>query len=161
MERVFLIAPVNAILIAEPTVESRVISDDDLSDVAHLVVDAAAGLPGPVINYDDSLAVLHSLRSGANGEPLREGWLGIWEGYGLPASAILTTTWRGMPCIAQILTAPAARNRGFASSLIREVAQVVERNGGTHIGITLDEGSPATSLLSELGFVEMFSPAGL
>ena len=156
-ERAFLIAPVEHILIAEPTVESRLILDEDIPGVAHLLVDAVAGLSGPVIAIDDARASIEGLLAGSSGEPLREAWLGVWEVYGAPVSAILCTTWRGIPCIAQVMTAPAARERGYGSSLVREVAQVVQANGGTHLGIMMDLDNPAMTLLAELGFVEMFS----
>lgn len=160
-ERVFLIAPVEAILIAEPTVESRPISDADIPDVAQLVVDAATGSPGLELTLDESRAKLDDLLSGSNGEPRRDAWLGVWEGYGTPVSAIMCTNWRGMPYIAQILTQPSSRGRGYASSLVRQATAIIEADGGTHVGLALEPGSPATDLFRELGFKEMFTPAGL
>lgn len=160
-ERAFLIASVDALLIAEPTVESRAITDGEFKDVAQLVLEAYPGSPGKVRTLEVAVARLEQLHAGETGEPRRDAWRGIWEGSGPPVSIILCTTWRGMPYIAQLATAPAARERGFASSLVREFAQQVSAEGGTHIGLMLKHGNPSMSLFRELGFVEMFTPAGL
>lgn len=154
-EHVVLIAPVETVLIAEPTVESRVLTDDDLRDVAQLFVEASNG----ELSLDAALAKVDGLTAGETGEPRRDAWLGIWEGPGLPVSAILCTTWRGMPFISTVATALAVRERGYASSLVRDAATVFESTGATHIGVSLDRESPAIDLFRELGFVEMFSTA--
>ena len=154
-ERVVLIAPVGTVLIAEPTVESRVLTDDDLRDVAQLVVEASNGEH----TLEQAQAKIGGLAAGSTGEPLRAAWLGVWQGPGLPVSAILCTTWRGMPFITTVATALAVRERGYASSLVRDAAKVFENTGATHMGVTLDRESPAMHLFRELGFVEMFSTA--
>lgn len=158
-ERVFLIAPVDTVLIAEPTVDSRPIADADLRDVAQLIVEASIGLPGRELTLDEATARITELSTGVFGEPRRDAWLGIWEGPGIPVSAILCTTWRGMPFIANIVTAVAVRERGFASSLVRAAVTAFNDTGATHVGVSLDRESPAISLFHELGFVEMFSTA--
>lgn len=152
-ERVVLIAPVDTVLIAEPTVESRVVTDDDLRDVAQLVVEASNG----ELSLDQAQAKVSALTAGEGGEPWRAAWLGIWQGPGLPVSAILCTTWRGMPFIAVVATALAVREQGYASSLVRDAATVFAATGATHMGISLERESPAMHLFRELGFVEMFS----
>ncbi len=156
-ERIVLIAPIDTVLFADPTVEARVITDPELRDVAQLLVEASKGLPGHEISLEEAVSVVAGLAGGANGEPRREAWLGIWEGPGLPVSAILCTTWRGMPFITHVATAAAVRERGYASSLVRSAATVFEAAGATHVGISLDRDSPAMHLFRELGFVEMFS----
>jgi GNAT superfamily N-acetyltransferase len=160
-EVAFMIASVDALLIAEPTVESRPILDADLPAVAQLMLDATTALPGHETTLEGAMAKISALLAGETVEPRRDTWLGVWEGYGAPVSVILSGTWRGMPCITHVLTVPAARNRGYASSLVREVAQVVEASGGTHVGLKLAPDNPSTHLLRELGFVEMFTPADL
>ena len=156
-ERVFLVASIDAILIAEPTIESRPIRDDEIRDLAQLIVDAYVGLPGQISTLDEAQASLDALLGGSFGEPRRDAWLGVWEGYGRPDSAILCTTWRGMPFIAHVLTAPSHRGRGYASSLVREVAVLFAKTGAAHVGVMLDRESPFGDLFRELGFVEMFS----
>lgn len=156
-ERVFLVAAVDAILIAEPTVESRLIRDDEVRDVAQLIVDAYIAMPGHAQTIIEAQAIMDDLLAQQMGEPRRDAWLGVWEGYGRPVSAILCTTWRGMPYIAHVLTAPAVRGRGYGSSLVREAAQVFKKSGATHVGVTLVRESPYSDLFRELGFVEMFS----
>ena len=156
-ERAFLVASVDAILIAEPTVESQAITDEQLPEVAQLIVDAYSGMPGHTKTLDEANAILNGLVVGAMGEPRRDAWLGIWEGYGLPVSAILCTTWRGMPFIAHVLSVPSVRGRGYGSSLVREAAKAFADSGATHVGVALDRESPYAHLFSELGFVEMFS----
>jgi len=158
-ERAFLIAPVEALLIAEPTVESRAITDADLADIAQTIVDASADLPGYEINLERSNAIISELLAGSNGEPRRDAWLGIWEGSGPPVALVLCTTWRGMPYIAAITSMPTVRNRGYASSLVREAAAIFWSKGDSHVGIALDAGSPSQHLFNELGFKEMFSAA--
>ena len=160
-ERAFLIAPVEALLIAEPTVESRPITDADLDGVAQTIVDASAGLTGYEITVETARKIIADLLAGSNGEPRRDAWLGIWEGSGPPVSLLLCTTWRGMPYIAAIASAPKVRSRGYASSLLREAAAICWATGDTHIGIALDRESPSQHLFSELGFKEMFSAASL
>ena len=154
-ERVVLIAPVDTVLIAEPTVESRVLTDADLRDVAQLMVEASNG----ELTLDQAQAKLDGLGAGESGEPWRAAWRGIWQGPGLPVSAILCTTWRGMPFIATVATALAVRERGYASSLVRDAATAFATTGATHMGVSLDRESPAMHLFRELGFVEMFSTA--
>jgi hypothetical protein len=156
-ERVVLIAPVDTVLMAEPTVESRLIADAELRDVAQLLVEASTGMPGNELTLDEAEGRLEALRTGSTGEPRRDAWLGIWEGPGIPVSAILCTTWRGMPFIANVASAIAVRERGYASSLVRDAVTVFESTGATHVGISLDRESPAMHLFRELGFVEMFS----
>src|SRR4051794_8213442 len=99
-ERVFLIAPIESILFAEPTVESRLITDGDARDLAQLMVDAYSTALADGILFETAQAEVLSLLAGNMGEPRRDAWLGIWEVYGPPTSAILCTTWRGMPYIA-------------------------------------------------------------
>ena len=152
-ERVVLIAPIDTVLIAEPTVESRPITDAELRDVAQLLVEASTG----ELTLGEATARVEALSAGATGDPRRDAWLGIWQGPGLPVSAILCTTWRGMPFIAIVATALAVRQRGYASSLVRAAVTVFETTGATHVGISLDRESPAMHLFRELGFVEMFS----
>ena len=158
-DRAFLVASIDAILIAEPTIESHLITDDQFGQVAQLIVDAYAGIHGETKTLDEATSMVAELTSGAFGEPRRDAWLAVWEGYGLPLSAILCTTWRGMPFIGHVLTAPAARGRGYASSIVREAAAVFAASGATHVGVALDRDSPFSDLFRELGFVEMFSAA--
>lgn len=160
-ERIFLIAPVDHILIAEPTEQSRVIEGSELRDVAQLVLDAYAGDMSKARTLESCLEKIEAMRSGELGAPLVDSWRGIWEGSGPPVSAILCTTWRGMPYIAQLVTAPRSRQQGYASSLVREFAMSVQAAGGTHIGLMLKPQNDAMNLMRELGFVEMFTPAGL
>ena len=152
-ERVVLIAPIATVLIAEPTVDLRPIADAELRDVAQVLVEANMG----DLSLDAAQAKIDALVAGGTGEPQRNAWLGIWQGSDMPVSVILCTIWRGMPFIANIATSLAARERGYASSLVRAAAAVFESTGATHVGISLDRDSPAMHLFHELGFVEMFS----
>lgn len=161
VERTFLIADVNALLIAEPTIESRPILDTDLRDVAQTLVDASSATPGREMTLDVANAHIMQLLAGSNGDPHRPTWLGVWEGSGPPVSVVLCTMWRGMPYLASVATVPTVQNRGYASSLVREVAAVFEAGGDTHVGLSLDRDNPAMHLFNELGFKEMFSTASL
>lgn len=156
-ERAFFVASIDAVLFAEPTIGSQVITDDQLPAVAQLIVDAYAGIHGETKSIDDANAMITEMLDGTLGEPRRDTWLAVWEGYGLPVSAIMCTAWRGMPFIAHVLTAPSVRGRGYASSLVREASAIFAKTGATHIGITLDRDSAFSDLFRELGFVEMFS----
>jgi len=161
LERTFLVAEMNSLLIAEPTVESRRVLDSDLRDVAQTLVDASAGTPGRELSFDMASAFVMELLSGTNGEPHRPTWLGVWEGDGPPVSVVLCTTWRGMPYIATVASAPTVQNRGYASSLVREAASIFDAAGDTHFGLSLEVGNPALHLFNELGFKEMFSTASV
>ncbi len=162
MERAFLIAPVEAILVAEPTADSRVISSADLRDVAHLWLDAYPADASESRTIETVTEELDAIFGGEHGVVWPEACLGIWEAPSAPpVSSILCTRWRGMPYLAQVITAPSSRNRGYASSLIREFAAIAQAGGDTHVGLMLKQDNPAINLMTELGFVEMFTPAGL
>jgi GNAT superfamily N-acetyltransferase len=159
-DRAFLIAQTSTVLFAEPTHEARVIGDIDFGDLAQLFID---GYTDSVDDLGGTLGDAHvaikKLLDGENGEPLRGAWLGIWEGDGPPVSAILCTTWRGIPVVAHVMTKPSHRQRGYASSLIREVATIVESGGGSAMGITVTRSNPAMHLCRELGFAELVVPS--
>jgi ribosomal protein S18 acetylase RimI-like enzyme len=161
VERTFLVAEMDSLLIAEPTLESRPVLDTDLRDVAQTLVDASASNPRSELSLDMANAYIMELLSGTNGEPHRPTWLGVWEGQGPPVSVVLCTLWRGMPYIATVASAPKVQNRGYASSLVREAASIFDAAGSTHVGLSLELGSPALHLFNELGFKEMFSTASL
>ncbi len=159
-DRAFLIAQTSAVLFAEPTEEARVIGDDDLGDLAQLFIDAYTNsvddLGGTL---DDAKAAIQKMLDGEHGEPLRAAWLGIWEGSGPPVSAILCSTWRGIPVVAHVMTKPSHRERGYASSLIRQAAAIVQSSGGSAMGLTVTRSNPAMHLCQELGFAELVVPS--
>ena len=160
LDRAFLIAPTASLLIADPTVESRMITDDDLPGLAQLFIDAYAGsVDDEGESLDDARATIGALLQGTRGEPRREAWLGVYEDDGAPIAAMLCTTWRGMPFIAHVMTQPSYRERGYATSLIREFAAQVDGAGGTAIALAVSRANPAITLCQELGFQELFSPA--
>ncbi|MGV8885533.1 MAG: GNAT family N-acetyltransferase [Microbacteriaceae bacterium] len=160
LDRAFLIAPTASLLIADPTAESREITDDDLPGLAQLFIDAYAGsVDDEGQSLDDARAAIGALLQGAHGQPRREAWLGVFEDEGPLLAAMLCTTWKGMPFVAHLLTQPSCRERGHATSLIRQFAQQVDATGGTAIGMMVTRANPATHLLDELGFQELFSPS--
>ena len=159
-DRAFLIAPTASLLIADPTAESRVLTDADLQELAQLFIDAYAGsVDDDGEALDDARAEIGALLQGTYGVPRRESWLGIFDDEGPPLAAILCTTWKGMPFIAQVMTQPSYRERGYATSLIREFAAQVDATGGTAIGLMVTRTNTALDLFEELGFQELFSPA--
>ena len=158
-DRAFLIAQTSTVLFAEPSHEARVIDDADFGDLAQLFIDAYTDsvddLGGTL---EDANAAIQKMLEGENGEPIRAAWLGIWEGDGPPVSAILCSTWRGIPVVAHVMTKPSHRQRGYASSLIREAATIVESTGGSAMGLTVTRSNPAMHLCHELGFAELVVP---
>ena len=159
-DRAFLIAPTASLLIADPTAESRVLTDDDLPGLAQIFIDAYAGsVDDDGESLDDARTEIGALLQGAHGEPRRESWRGIFDDDGPPLAVILCTTWKGMPFIPYVITQPSYRERGFATSLIREFAAQVAEQGGTAIGLTVTRTNPAMHLYEELGFEELLSPA--
>jgi GNAT superfamily N-acetyltransferase len=161
-QKAFLIAQTDTILIAEPIMQSRLIYVQDLDDLAQLFLNAYAGSVDELARtVEEAKAIIGSLSRGYLGEPLRDAWLGIYEGSGPPVAAILCTTWRGIPLVAHVVTEPAYRGRGYASSLIRDAALVVEADGGDALSILVNRQSPALRLLGELGFSEIVAPAGI
>jgi ribosomal protein S18 acetylase RimI-like enzyme len=153
--RSFLVAPIEAVLAGDPVIESRRIERTDLPGLAQLYVDAHRGLlPDEDVTIEAAGLELIALLNGSMGEPLEAGWLAIFEGWGAPLSAILCTAVGEMPVIVELLTDPAYRNRGFASSLVRDAARIFQADGATQIGIVTEGESAAAYLLDELGFSE-------
>lgn len=158
----FLIARTEALLIAEPSVDSFRLRDKDLPGLKQLFIDAYSE------ERDSGLSTVaaatervDSLLAGELGRPWAAAWLGIFDGEGPPVAAVVCTRWRGMPFIANVLTKPHYRGRGYASSLIREVAELAEHQGDTAVAITVKRDSPGIRLLVELGFEELMSPVGV
>jgi GNAT superfamily N-acetyltransferase len=159
MDRAFLIARTENLLIAEPTIQSRLIEDEDLPNLAQLFLDSYVGsVDETESTVDEARAKIDGLLGGSFGDPMRDAWLAIYEGSGPPVSAILCTMWRGVPFMAHILTEPGHRGRGYASSLIRDAARVIEADGADALGTMVTRTNPSLQLYRELGFVEMFAP---
>jgi ribosomal protein S18 acetylase RimI-like enzyme len=162
MDRAFLIARTENLLIAEPTIQSRLIEDEDLPNLAQLFLDSYMGsVDEKEKTLDEAQAALDTLISGNIGDPMRDLWLAIYEGSGPPVSAILCTKWKGVPFMAHILTEPGHRGRGYASSLIRDAARVIEADGGDALGTMVTRTNPSMKLYRELGFQEMFVAEGV
>jgi ribosomal protein S18 acetylase RimI-like enzyme len=160
-QRAFLLARTSTLLIAEPTIQSRLIYLEDLDDLAQLFLNAYAGSVDEVAGLDDAKAAIGYVSRGYLGEPLRDAWLGIYEGFGPPLSAILCTTWRGIPLFAHLVTDPGHRGRGYATSLIRDVARVIEADGGDALATLVTRQSASIHLYRELGFEEIVAPTGI
>ena len=158
----FLIARTEALLIAEPSVDSFRLRDADLPGLKQLFVDAYAeeGHTG-FATVAAATERIDSLLNGDLGRPWAEAWLGIFDGDGPPVAAIVCTRWRGMPFIANVITTPHYRGRGYGSSLIREVAELAAHGGDSAVAITVQRDSPSLRLMLELGFEELMSPVGV
>ena len=151
--RAFLVAPIEAVLAGEPVIESRRVERTDLPGLAQLYVDAHRGLlPDADVTIEAAGLEIIALLNGSMGEPLEAGWLAVFEGWGAPLSAVLCTAVDEMPVIVELLTAPAYRNRGFASSLVRDAARIFQADGATEIGIMSEGAAQSAYLLEELGF---------
>jgi len=162
VKRAFLIAPVSSLLIAEPSVESQLVTEANVPELAQLYIDAYRNSVDDVgLSVQDARGRLSGLAAGGAGELLPGGWRAIYAGSPTPVSAILCTEWRGTPFIAELMTLPAHRNRGFASSLIREVALSVAARGGSAIGVMVHRENAALALCAELGFQELVVPSGV
>jgi ribosomal protein S18 acetylase RimI-like enzyme len=151
-ERILLTAHVDALLLGEPVIESRLMTEDDLPGLAQLFADSVS--VGVAEARDD----LNSYAAGMFGAPMWGLWRGIFEGQPVPVSAVLYSMMNGMPVIVELLTAPAYRNRGHASSIVRETAVQLKANGVERIGVIVKPNSPSKFLLEELGFVETLEP---
>ena len=156
-DRVFLRARTSALLIGDPIIESRRIVGKDIDGLAQLFADASMG----VVTVADARAQLDDLALGRWGEPWVEAWFGVYEGGDVPVAAIVCTRWSGMPCVAHIATAPTAQRRGYASSLIRQVARLADDAGDTALGGVVQRDSASMGLYLELGFDEIDTPVSL
>jgi GNAT superfamily N-acetyltransferase len=156
-DSVFLLARVSSLLIADPSVEARRIRGDDLDPVAQLFADASVGQT----SVTHARELMDELALGLRGDPWPRAWLGIWDGGSVPLAAIVCTRWMGVPYVAHIATAPTAQRRGYASSLIRQVAMVADADGDTALGGVVERDSSSMGLYLELGFDEIPAPAGL
>lgn len=160
--RAFLLAPLSHLLIAEPTAETRAVFEPEIPELAQLYIDAYRNsVDDEGLSVADARARLSGLAAGGAGEPLRDAWLAAYDGCETPVAAILCTEWRGTPFIAELMTTPTYRNRGLATSLIRQAASVVESAGGSMLGIMVSRENPALSLYGELGFSELVTPTGV
>jgi GNAT superfamily N-acetyltransferase len=161
-QRAFLIAQTRSLLIAEPTIQSRLIYVEDLDDLAQLFLNAYAGSVDEVArSLDEAKSAIGALSRGYLGQPMRDAWLGVYVGDGPPLAAVLCTTWRGVPLMAHLVTEPGYRGRGYATSLIRDAARVVEADGGNALAILAHRHNPSFQLFEELGFAEIVAPTGL
>ena len=158
----FLIARTDALLIAEPAFDAERLRDKDLPGLKQLFIDGFGDQPSSGLSTVAAASErVDHLLAGELGQPWAAAWLGIFEGYGPPVSAIVCTRWRRMPFIANLVTAPGHRRRGYATSLIREVASLAEQQGDQAIAMTIKRDSPGANLLAELGFSELNSPVGV
>ena len=80
------------------------------------------------------------------------------DGNGAPASAVLSTIWRGCPLIAYTFTAPAHQRQGLSSSLIESVAELLVGRGHPQVSLVVTRANPAMDLYEKLGFVEEDPP---
>ena len=152
-ERVLLTAQVDTLLLGEPVIESRLLTHADLPEVAQLFADSLA------VSVAEATEDLNTYVSGLFGPPMWPLWRGIFEGQAVPVSAVLCTMINGMPVIVELLTAPAYRKRGHASSIVRETALELQANGVLTVGVIMKPQSPSKFLLEELGFVESLETA--
>jgi len=152
-ERVLLTAQVDTLLLGEPVIESRLLTEADLPGVAQLFADSVG------VSVAEATEDLHTYIAGRFGPPMWALWRGIFEGQPVPVSAVLCTMINGMPVIVELLTAPAYRKRGHASSIVRETALELQANGVSTVGVIMKPQSPSKFLLEELGFVESLETA--
>ena len=135
------------------------IQDADLPSIAHLMVDGYRG----TIDYEgeDDAAALEELQDalgGSGGAALRPAWLVGRGPDGVPASAIATIRWQGMPLISYVFTAAAQKGRGYAGALVQRAAVALAESGETELALFVTVGNPARSLYDRLGFVETDDP---
>ena len=147
-ERILLTAHVYTLLLGEPVIESRLMTEADLPDLAQLFADSVG------VTVAEARNDLSTYLSGLFGAPMWGLWRGIFEGQPVPVSAVLYTMMNGMPVIVELLTDPAYRNRGLASSIVRETALELQATGVKTVGVIVKRRSPSKLLLEELGFVE-------
>lgn len=151
-ERILLTAHVDVLLLGEPVIDSRLMTESDLPGLAQLFADSVG------VSVGEARDDLNTYVAGLFGAPMWGLWRGIFEGQPVPVSAVLYTMMNGMPVIVELLTAPAYRNRGHASSVIRETAVELKGSGVETIGVIVKPRSPSKLLLEELGFVEALEP---
>ena len=150
--------PVAPVPPAGATIEA--IRDTDLPAVAQLMVDGYRGtIDSEGETDDDALDELRGAIDGANGETMPDAWLLARTTDGLPASALATIRWRGMPFISYVFTAAAEKGRGYAGALIEQAAGTLAAAGETEFALFVTDGNPARSLYERLGFVEAEVPA--
>jgi GNAT superfamily N-acetyltransferase len=147
-ERILLTAHVDTLLLGEPVIESRLIAEADLDGLAQLYADSVS------VSVAEARGDINTYVGGLFGAPMWGLWRAVFEGQPVPVSAILYTMMNGLPVIVELLTAPTYRNRGHASSIVRETAVDLKATGVERIGVLVKPRSPSKFLLEELGFVE-------
>lgn len=156
--RPYLVAPTADVAGSDP--RARAVTDDDLERLPALLVEAYRGtVDDRGETEDDARAELQHLLAGRSGPPMRDAWLVIEDGSGGLAAAALTTMWWGTPFLCFVVTAPAHRGTGLATSLIRRVAAVVLARGEQELGLIVTSGNPAEALYARIGFVERPRPS--
>jgi len=161
-DRAFLIAPVGTLTFGVPTVPSRQLALDDRSGLMQLLISASAREgDNAAETVHEATAKVSVLLRGEIGQIWAKGSRGIYDASNAPVAAVVCTLWGGMPIIAYLLTAPGCRERGYASSLVREIAYLADVHGYSSVGILVPPESTSIKLLNELGFEELVAPEGL
>jgi GNAT superfamily N-acetyltransferase len=137
---------------------SEPIGSDELDRLAALMFAAYAGTTddeGETVS--DHRTEITRTRRGAYGPYLPSA--SRWTMHdGEPVSAALTTSWRGAPFVAFLVTHPRHSGRGHARRLMADVAAAVLADGHDMLSLVVTDADPAARLYAHLGFVRADRP---
>lgn len=138
----------------EPRGGMRAVTHDDIPALAQLMLDAYRGaIDDEGETLADALAYVRGTFAGEQSGRMLEPCSFVIEEQGMPLGAILVTEWEGAPLVANVMTAPQARNQGMATVLLRQAMNALLAHGYTELYLFVTEGnSPAQHVYQALGF---------
>ncbi len=137
----------------EPRWRFRAVTRDDAPVIGQFVYDAYRGtIDDQGETPEDALVYVQGVIGGVYG-PFLPACSFLIEQSGEMMSAVLITEWEGAPLVADVVTAPQARNQGMASFLLRQAMSALVAHGYTELYLFVTEGNaPAQRVYAALGF---------
>jgi len=138
----------------EPRWSLRAVTHDDIPAVAQLMLDAYRGtIDDEGETLADALAYVQGTFAGEQSGRMLELCSFVIEKDGKPLGAILISEWEEAPLVANVLTAPQARNQGMATVLLRQAMNALLARSYTELYLFVTEGNgPAQHVYQALGF---------
>jgi len=123
-------------------------------ELASLMVDAYGGTVDWEEGDDETVALveIRETMSGKYGSFEAKASGVIVDSLGNPVSALLVSIFEGRPTIIFLFTRKDHLKQGFATSLIRNSAHVLQENGHSEFALYVSSQNPARVLYESLGF---------
>lgn len=155
MTKVFLLAKCNDLA---KQIEVSPIENFETEVLANLMVDAYRGTVDweEGDNETQALVEIKETMSGKYGSFQAKASGAIVDSYGNPISALFVSIFEGRPTVIFLFTRKDHLKQGFATSLIRNSAYVLEKSGHSEIALYVSTENPARMLYERLGFTPAY-----